>query len=143
MARSDVVTVLRSSALFTGCSDHELETIADVTTERRFDQGYVIVREGDTTGAGMWVILDGEVEVSTGTRVLAVLGSGEAVGEMALIEEPPKPRSADVVAKSDVQALQITRWDLRGVIAAHPDIAMKMLHSVADRLRHTDEALSE
>src|SRR3990172_379445 len=98
MARSDVVAVLRNSPLFTGCSDHELETIADVTTERHFDQGHLIVQEGDTTAAGMWVILDGEVEVSKGSRVLAILGSGEAVGEMALIDEHPRPRSADVVA---------------------------------------------
>ena len=91
----------------------------------------------------MWVVLDGEVEVSSGQTILAELGPGDYFGEMALIEEAPRPRSADVFAKTPVRALQITRWDLRGVVGAHPDMAMTMLSGVAERLRHTNEALSE
>lgn len=140
---SEFADILNRSALFASCDPKELENIAEVVTERNFNAGQVIVHEGDTTGAAMWVIVDGEVEITTGSHVITTLGPGEVFGEMALLERDPQPRSADVVARTDVRALQLTRWDLRGVVAQYPDIAMKMVHTVAERLRRTDHALSE
>lgn len=140
---AEALDVLRKSSLFGGCDEAQLENLAGIANERSFEQGATIVHEGDTTSAGMWLILEGEVEVSTGSTVLATLGSGDHFGEIALVEPSGSPRSADVYAKTPVQALQITRWDLHGLIGAHPDIALTMLASVGDRLRNTNEALSE
>ena len=140
---SEITDILAVSSLFAGCDRHELDTIAEVVTDRTFEPGHVIVHEGDKTAAAMWVIADGEVEVSTGGHVITTLDEGEVFGEMALLEHEPQPRSADVIAKTEVRALQLTRWDLRGVIAEYPEIAMKMVHTVAERLRETDHALSE
>ncbi len=140
---SEKADVLATSKLLAGCNRRELETVAEVASERTFAPGHLIVHEGDTTAAAMWVIVEGEVEVRSDDHVIATLGPGEVFGEMALLEHDPQPRSADVVAKTEVQTLQLTRWDLRGVIAEYPDIAMKMVHTVAQRLRDTDHALSD
>jgi CRP-like cAMP-binding protein len=143
MATPEVIDILRRSTLFGDSTDDELAGIAEIANERTFEAGQTILREGDTTAAAMWVILEGEVEVSKGPTVLATLGPGDYFGEMALIEKSSQPRSADVFAKTAVRALQITRWDLRGVIGSHPDLAMTMLSTIAERLRNTNEALSE
>ena len=52
------------------------------------------------------------------------------------------PRSADVTAVIDTTTLQITRWDLRGLMAEHPGIAVGIMDAMAVRLANTNQALS-
>ena len=73
---------------------------------------------------------------------VVVNGKGFVFGEMALVSDHATPRSADVVAIGEVKALQLTRWDLRGLILAHPEIALSMLADMAERIRRADEALA-
>ena len=112
---SDRITALRQSSLLSELSDDDLSQILAIANERRFAAGDALITAGAETSVGMWIILDGTVEVTREGRVLNQLGPGEHVGEMALMSDIR--RSADVKAISDVTALQLTRWDLRGLIA--------------------------
>ena len=142
MAAPDAAGALKRVPLFSSLDDNQIGTVAREANERTFADGEVIVKQGDTGAAGFWIILDGNVEVRRGPINLATLGPGEYFGEMALVSDHSTPRSADVVAIDDVYALQLTRWDLRGLILAHPEIALSMLSDLADRIRKADEALA-
>ena len=142
MAAPDAVSALKNVSLFASLDDSQIDTVAREASERSFVDGEVIVKQGDTGADGFWIILTGSVEVRRGPVTLAVLGPGEYFGEMALVSDHATPRSADVVAIDNVQALQLTRWDLRGLILAHPEIALSMLADLAGRIRKADEALA-
>jgi CRP-like cAMP-binding protein len=143
MARREIAEVLKSAALFRELSDTQLETVTEAGTERTFPAGETIIREGDTGARAFWVICSGSVEVRTGDTLLATLGDGEYFGEMALVSGKDTPRSADVIAVEDTTVLQLTRWDLRGLIASNADLALRLLAGLAERLRRTDHSLAE
>jgi len=142
MAAPEAIDTLKQVSLFSSLDDRQIGTVAREANERTFADGALIVKQGDTGAAGFWVILVGSVEVRRGPVTLAMLGPGEYFGEMALVSDHATPRSADVVAIGEVKALQLTRWDLRGLILAHPEIALSMLADMAERIRRADEALA-
>lgn len=133
--------LLKETGLFSSCTDKELESVMVTAKERAFDTGEVIIREGDP-GLGFYLLLEGTAEVRKGGKAVAELDAGDYFGEMALLLEDT-PRTADVVATSQVKCLVITQWDLRALISTHPDIGMKIMNELALRLSGTEKALSD
>ncbi len=132
MAQQDIVAKLANVPLFSGCSKRELALIARSAKTVTHREGTVIAHEGEP-GVGLFVILDGECEVTVGGRRRAKLGPGDFFGEIALLDGGP--RTATVRALSDVTLAGITGWVFRGLITEHPRIALKTLEAVAGRLR--------
>ena len=99
--------------------------------------GTVIAREGEP-GVGLFVIVDGEAEVTIGGKKKATLGPGEFFGEIALLDGGP--RTATVTAITDVKLLGLTEWVFRGLMQEHPSIAIKTLQQMAGRLRSATKA---
>ncbi len=141
MSTSAIIDCLRESSLFSKLSDEELSHLAQLTKQREFGEGRQILAQGAKGASGMWIILEGKVEIRTEGRVLAQLGPGDHFGEMALVSGRDTPRSADAVAVAPTRAAQLTRWDLRGLISSKPDIALSMLTAMADRLRSANAEL--
>lgn len=106
--------------------------IARQTTERAYDAGAVIVREGEP-GVGFYLIAEGEVEVSHDGRSLRTLGTGEFFGELALLEETP--RTATVTARTPTRCLVLPRWHFRALLQEHPELAVQLLECAVRRLR--------
>jgi len=100
---------------------------------RKFKAGEVICREGDP-GQEAYVIHGGTVDIRrqiNGTeRVLGRLGEGELVGEMALFRKAP--RSADLVAASDVELLVITYERLEWLIRNRTQLTLELLKRLSD-----------
>ena len=138
---ADVSAVLRRSALFSSLEDEELARVAGIANQRTFAAGASLIAAGDDSALGMWIVLEGEVEVSTDGTILATFGPGEHAGEMALVSK--SPRTADVRATTDTTTLQITRWDLRGLMTEYPAIGVGILAAMAERLARTNQALSD
>ncbi len=132
---------LKDVGLFSVLSERELSSVVSRAKERSFEAQSKIVEEG-SLGIGFYLILEGQVEVRRGGRVLARLGEGQFFGEMALLQGDV-PRSADVVALEDTRCLVLARWDLLALIKGHPEMGFKMLAELARRLRETDRALCE
>lgn len=131
---------LRKVPIFGKLPAKELEHIARSLKERVYDPGAVIIKEGDP-GLGFFLITEGRVNVSHRDHRIRDLGPGEFFGEMALMEETP--RSATVTAKERTHCLQLVRWDFRALLKQNPDLAVRMLEVVVQRLRehpaaHTD-----
>src|SRR5687768_18568682 len=105
---------LSSVPLFRGLSDEQLLPLAEVAVPATYRPGEAIMRQGDP-GESVYVITEGKVEVlarseqDPGAReaVVAWLVSGDAVGELALLDERSEERrvgkecSSRVAAKSE------------------------------------------
>src|SRR6185436_3983658 len=89
---------------------------------QEFPAGATIFVEG-APGDVMYVILDGEVEVRVRNDLLEVLGPGEIVGEMALIDA--SPRRASIVARS---ACRLAPVDERRFLYMVPETPFFALH---------------
>ena len=96
------------------------------------DAGEVIFREYDM-GAEMYVVLDGQVELRIGDRVVETLGPGEPFGEMALIDQAP--RTATALAKTDCRLAVIPEKRFLFMIQTTPHFALRLMKVMADRLR--------
>jgi len=137
----DSVKLLKEVPLFSTFNKKQLKSVRKTAKEKEFDAGETIVREGDASNTGFYLILDGQVEVKQDGSTLSKLGSGQFFGEMAVLDE--KPRSADVVATTDTQCLLLTSWDFKALIKTYPDMATKVISELANRLRQTNMALSK
>jgi CRP-like cAMP-binding protein len=123
---------LKKVPIFGALPSRELEFVARSVKERVYEPGAMIVKQGEP-GIGFFLIADGRVEVSHDGRKIREMGPGEFFGEMALMEE--RIRTATVTAKDRVRCLQLVRWDFRALLKENPDLAVKMLEVVVQRIR--------
>jgi CRP/FNR family transcriptional regulator len=131
----DLATALRRVPFFSALSDREVEQIATRLAQRTFNEGQAITREGET-GVGFFLILDGNAAVSIGGEPRGTLGPGDHFGEIALIDDGP--RSATIVAATDVRCVGMTAWDFKPFVERHPEIAWTLLQTLARRLRDAE-----
>jgi CRP-like cAMP-binding protein len=118
--------------LFSGLSGRQLKRLAREAREREFRVGTEIVREGEMSGVGFFVIRDGEATVSVGGKKLATLGPGDHFGELAMIAE--RPRTATVTANTRVSCVDINFWTLRKFAKENADVAWNLLQRVVELL---------
>ena len=128
----DALSALRGIPLFEGIERKDLERLARSFRQRTFHEGDAVTTEGEP-GTGFFVILEGSAHVTVHGQTVATLGQGEALGEMALLDEGP--RSATVVAATDLLCIALTPWEFRPFIEEHPTVAWTLLQTLARRLR--------
>jgi CRP-like cAMP-binding protein len=124
--------VLAEVPLFASLSGRHLRRVAGLARIRRFHDGAVMVRAGDT-GDAMYVLLDGRASVRIRGRGTVELGMGSFVGELSLLDDGP--RSATVVADGPVVALTIGGAGFRKLLRSEPTIAIAIAEELARRLR--------
>ena len=90
-------------------------------------------------GAEMYVVLEGEVEISIGSQVMETLGLGEPFGEMALIDQAP--RTATAVAKTLCKLAVIPERRFLFMVQQTPHFALQIMKVMADRLRKMNARL--
>ena len=130
---------LRNVALFSACTDKELELISTATTPVHVDAGTVMAREG-LAGHEFIAIVEGRARVEIGGRIVAELGEGDFFGEVALLDGGP--RTATVVAETDVVAEVIGQREFGHVVEQAPHMARSLLLGLARRLRAADLQLT-
>ena len=137
------VDFLATVPLFNGLDRTELEKFAEVTREKSYPKGSVILFEDDP-GDSLFVVRDGRVKVvligEDGREViLGVLGVGEYFGELSLIDD--RPRSAHVIAMEDSNLLVLRREDFRKRVESSPSVAWSLLTELSRRLRRADDKI--
>src|SRR5580704_12020319 len=109
---------------------------------REFRAGDVLFMEGDA-GEEMYVIQSGSVQVSKRIgdeeRALAMLGRGEFLGEMAILNG--KPRTATAHVLEDAKCLVIDAATLEQMISNSTEIALRLVKKLARRLDSADEMI--
>ena len=132
--------ILASVPLFLDLSKREVQRISAGTVLRDYAAGDELMRQ-DTPGVGLFVVVSGRVRVTArqdggDTRELAVMGPGEVLGEMALLDE--LPRSATATALEPTRALLLPFQDFRAALREDPDIGIKLLAVMSRRLRRAE-----
>jgi CRP/FNR family transcriptional regulator, cyclic AMP receptor protein len=120
---------LKSIPLFEDVPDDELRQIAPFADEVNVEAGRELVREGDFSYE-FFAIEQGEAEVTRGGDHVADLGPGDFFGEIGLLEKDL--RTASVTAKTEMQLVTLTGWDMKRMEKAIP--------GAVDRIREVLES---
>jgi CRP/FNR family transcriptional regulator, cyclic AMP receptor protein len=137
--RSQKIEMLQNIPMFSYLTKKQLGEVARHTTEVHYEAGQALAREG-AIGRELFIIVEGTATVSRNGKTLAQLGRGDSVGEMSLLDR--KPRSADVVADEPMSVLVIGEREFKPLLESAPDLSLRLLRSMAQRLRDADEALT-
>jgi CRP-like cAMP-binding protein len=139
MDRRFTETHLRGLKLLAGLSAQQLEDVSSRLKAARFRQGEAVVREGEP-GEEMYFLESGRVQIVRGhgaeATVLDELGAGDLFGEMALLTG--SPRSATVIAVSEVNVWALSRADFDQLVGVYPHLALALSRLLSERLRATD-----
>jgi CRP/FNR family transcriptional regulator, cyclic AMP receptor protein len=107
-----------------------------------FKKGDRIFREGDPADV-MYMIHKGKVQISKGAGTfnenIRILGEGEFIGEMAVINS--MPRSASAVAAEDCVLIKMDRESFDETIQKNHEFSVSVIKLLSERLRETDELL--
>jgi CRP-like cAMP-binding protein len=134
---ADLVESLPGLGLFAGIERSQLESMVARGEEVRYPEGVHVVRTGDTD-VKLHVIVDGEVAVVIDDAEVGILSRGSFFGEISTLLE--EPASADVIARSPLRCLALTRDALEQLLLEHPRLTLAMLRAEARRLRSRDES---
>jgi CRP-like cAMP-binding protein len=140
----DTIALLRRVPVFSTLSPEELERVAQVAVPRRFEAGEVVFKEGDE-GSTCYIVRTGRArairEHPDGRSItLAHFAPGDIFGEMAMLDG--ERRSATVETTEGTEAIAILSADMHRLLREHPDISVKLIASLGQRLRDTNERLA-
>lgn len=134
---------LRSVPLFGSLDDDAAKDLRALLSEQLVTSNTRLFRHGDK-GDAMYLIESGRVRISIHDEdnnevTLAELAQGDFFGEMSLIDG--RQRSADATVVADGTLAVLSRESFLTFVRKNPDVALKMLSALTDRLRRTDELL--
>jgi CRP/FNR family transcriptional regulator len=137
--------VLRSTPLFAGLGDDAWTSLSQRLTTRPLRRGEQVFVEGDP-GDALHVVVAGKVKICRTTpdgreNVIAVLGPGDLLGELAIFDA--QPRGASATAVTDGELATLAERDFHGWLAEHPGVSLDLLRALAVRLRQTNEAMAD
>ncbi|MGH2715268.1 MAG: Crp/Fnr family transcriptional regulator [Thermoleophilaceae bacterium] len=144
MATGDeTARLLARTEVFSDLDPRELEAVAQVAVPRSWSRGEVIFREGDE-GDTCYLLRSGAVvltrEHQDGRMVaLAELRAGSLFGELAMFRG--ETRSATAEAVEAATAVALLARDVQRLVRRNPDLALKLLASLAERVSRTNERL--
>jgi CRP/FNR family transcriptional regulator len=145
IARSeDTVALLRRVPVFSTLPEDDLGRVAEVAVPRRFGASEVVFREGDESNT-CYVVRSGKARAirahSDGRSItLANFGPGDIFGELAMFDN--ERRSATIETLAITEVIAILGGDMRRLMREHPEIAVKLIAALAQRLRDTNERLA-
>ena len=133
---------LDSSFVFEGLDEGLLERLATVASAKSLRPGEMLFHAGDASN-GFYGVLDGLLKVGVTAedghaRLIAILGPGDIVGEMGVVDG--LPRSADVVALRASELAFVRKDDFEAIAEANPQIYRHILRAISIRLRRANEA---
>ena len=125
--KDERITQLRGISLFSGCTKEELRRIAPLQSQYQVKKSDVLIQYG-TPGEECFVIVNGRATVIRNGIQLAQLGPGDFFGELAPLDGGP--RTATVVADTEMLLLVISRLEFSLLRTSFPTVAGKLLAEV-------------
>lgn len=135
-------SILERSILFSGLEQASLDRLARYSRRISLEQGEQLFDLGDPSD-GCYTILDGVFKISVPLAdgkemLLNIMGAGDIIGEIGLIDAQPRSASVTALKPSSVAFLQSR--DFKHVADANPGIYQHMLHILCNRVRSSTEA---
>ena len=131
--------------LFAGLQPDQYAALAARTETVSLRRGEILFEEQEP-GDRLYIITEGKIKLGHSApdgreSLLAILGPGEIIGELTLFD--PGPRTATAAAVSSAQLMSLEHHDLIEILNVNPELAQHMLRALAQRLRRTNESLSD
>jgi CRP/FNR family cyclic AMP-dependent transcriptional regulator len=104
-----------------------------------FSGGKVVFPQG-APGDKMFVVLDGQVDITLNGKVVESVRRGGIIGEMALIDS--RPRSAAAIARVHSLLIPIDEQRFNTLVKHRPEFALHIMRILVDRLRRMDAGLA-
>jgi signal transduction histidine kinase len=140
----DKVELLRLA--FKGLEDDELQEMAALTRICTYPPDHILCQEGAFEDL-FYVVADGSAVITKkigdqdGERLLRIVGRGDLVGEMSMIQKAP--RSATVRTTSDLTVLQMEKKDFETMLGRSSRMAIDIIRTTLDRMRENDQMTIE
>ena len=134
---------LRSVNIFSDLSESELVGIQDICTTRKYPKNSMIILE-EEMGDVVFIVMSGTVKITRvndeGKEViLAMLGSGEVFGEMAILDG--ESRSANALSQENCEVVTINREDFLNLLKTNNKVSLNLMTEFAIRLRKSDQQI--
>lgn len=129
--------------LFSNLTPKQLDSIGSHMAMQVYEKGDVILRQGDVADT-LYIIVAGQVKVYMSDEshrevILNTMSAGEFFGEIPLFDQEPRSASVAALERCHVQSLSYKTF--QKVIERSPDIARKLMATMASRLRHADRQI--
>jgi len=134
---------LKAVPFFTQLSDHELDLVRAVATEKTYPKNAVVLTEGEA-GDSLYMIQAGKVKVFIGDEegreiILKILGPGSFFGEMSMIDKQPRSASVTTLETSTFLVLQHAAFEK--CVEQAPTIGNMVMQILAQRVREADRKI--
>ncbi|MDO9556208.1 MAG: Crp/Fnr family transcriptional regulator [Coriobacteriia bacterium] len=131
--------------MFGDLADEDLVILAEMMTFKRYAKGAFILTQNEQ-GVAMYFLVSGRVKVSLASPegkelALNYLEAPAHFGEMSLVDA--EPRSADVIAVTDVEAFALDARDLSSAIQLQPRLALALIGTLSRRVREMISRLED
>lgn len=141
-------TLFEDVTLFEKLSDEAQAELATLLYTRHLDAGEILFHRGDP-GDELFIIQEGrlalfasqEEETGDDESAIRILGPGEVLGEMALIDGAPRSLSARAIEPTTLQVL--SGDDFRDLLRRSPEVAFAVMSGLNERIRYTTTFLTE
>ncbi|CAN2040864.1 hypothetical protein GMMP15_2090010 [Candidatus Magnetomoraceae bacterium gMMP-15] len=135
---------LKEIYIFEHLSAEELRIMAGACEETVMREGEIILREGESTET-LRLIISGTVQIvkdydKSAQSELAILNSGDYLGEMNLFDE--EPHSATAIALDECRLLMVAKNNLYEILDLYPEISIGMIKTFSQRLRKANETIA-
>jgi CRP/FNR family cyclic AMP-dependent transcriptional regulator len=134
-----LTAVLGAVPLFEGLTKKQLKKVTDLADVARFMDGATLVKQGEI-GDSFYVVLTGQAKVVANGRTVNHLLPGDHFGEISLLDGGP--RTASVVAETEMTLVLITQKDFLSLLTKDPEITMCLLEGMARTVRRLDRSLA-
>ncbi|MCX7192772.1 MAG: mechanosensitive ion channel family protein [Proteobacteria bacterium] len=137
------IKTLKRVELFAQMTDEELSAMAERLKYAQFAKGNIISRQG-AVAHWLYIIINGDAEVYLETpngerRSVNILSKGSFFGEMGMMTGAP--RSASVIARTDVECYRLDKEAFAGIMQARPALAEEITHILVERRAQLDSVL--
>jgi CRP-like cAMP-binding protein len=123
---------LQKVELFGDLETDSLALAASIAAQVDFQPGTVLFKENGSADA-LYVVLEGRVQLTRGTREIFSVGPGETLGNWALFDDQPSVATATCVHPTAL--LKIEREDFFDLLADHAEMTQKMFKALVKRVR--------
>jgi len=137
--------LLKKVDFFRPLPDSTLKLIAKQSRNIFLEKGQFLIKEGEhEDNIKFFIILSGVIQIFKGLKIkklVSLLGPGECVGEMAMIDN--EPRSASALALKDTVAMEIDEKIFKEHLADNPRVLREMLRMFSHRMRNSLKMMNE
>ena len=134
---------LESVNLFYDVKDSVIEEISNLCQSKTYPKNSMIILE-EEMGDVVFIVMSGTVKITRvndeGKEViLAMLGSGEVFGEMAILDG--ESRSANALSQENCEVVTINREDFLSLLKTNNKVSLNLMTEFAIRLRKSDQQI--